>query len=241
MAPELSGEEYERRNPADPDDARDGSRSGAADADPRSPRPDAAAADGLQIPAPARGRFLAGGPSARGARRGGRGADDPRDGQADLASRAARPRGVAILDFFAGEGLRPLGEVFEQSATGNLGLDAPAPVGVVGLITPWNFPRPSRSEGGAWPSPTATRSCSLVVDSPGTGLLAECFAEAGLPVPDYGSARPSAGASSPTRGWRDLVSSARRSGVRPGDAAPAGPAAELAAARTRLIAAAEDA
>jgi aldehyde dehydrogenase (NAD+) len=98
-------------------------------------------------------------------------------------ARGEAARGVAILDFYAGEGQRPLGEVYEQSASGNPIYTMRRPVGVTGLITPWNFPAaiplwklaPALAYGNAV-------VLKLALDSPRTGLhIAECFAEAGLP------------------------------------------------------------
>jgi acyl-CoA reductase-like NAD-dependent aldehyde dehydrogenase len=92
-------------------------------------------------------------------------------------------RGAQILDFFAGEGLRPVGELYEQSATGNPVYTIRRPVGVTALITPWNFPAaipiwkaaPALAYGNAV-------VLKLALDAPRTGLhIAECFAEAGLP------------------------------------------------------------
>ncbi|MEL7138790.1 MAG: aldehyde dehydrogenase family protein, partial [Pseudomonadota bacterium] len=57
-----------------------------------------------------------------------------REGIAE-AERAAR-----IFDFFAGEALRPGGEVMPSVRPG-IGVEITRePVGVVGVITPWNFP-----------------------------------------------------------------------------------------------------
>jgi alpha-ketoglutaric semialdehyde dehydrogenase len=98
-------------------------------------------------------------------------------------ARGETGRGVAILDFFAGEGLRPVGEVYEQSARRSPVYTTRRPVGVVGLITPWNFPLAIP----VWKlSPALAYGNAVVVklahDSPLTGLhVAECFAEAGLP------------------------------------------------------------
>jgi aldehyde dehydrogenase (NAD+) len=55
-------------------------------------------------------------------------------------SRVEAGRAAAILRFFSGEGWRAVGKVFEQSATGSTVFTRRRPVGVVGLITPWNFP-----------------------------------------------------------------------------------------------------
>jgi alpha-ketoglutaric semialdehyde dehydrogenase len=49
-------------------------------------------------------------------------------------------RSVELLRFFAGEGWRPVGEVFDQSARAGTISVLHRPVGVVGLLTPWNFP-----------------------------------------------------------------------------------------------------
>jgi aldehyde dehydrogenase (NAD+) len=93
-------------------------------------------------------------------------------------------RAVQILDYFAGEGHRPTGELYEQSASASPVFTSRRPVGVVGLITPWNFPAaipvwklaPALAYGNAV-------VLKLAVDAPGTGLhIAECFAEAGLPA-----------------------------------------------------------
>jgi len=55
-------------------------------------------------------------------------------------ARMEAARGAAILRYFAGEAWRPKGEVFEQSATGSSVYTVHRALGVVGLITPWNFP-----------------------------------------------------------------------------------------------------
>ena len=49
-------------------------------------------------------------------------------------------RAAQILRYSAGEAFRPVGELFEQSVTGGPVYTVHRPVGVVGLITPWNFP-----------------------------------------------------------------------------------------------------
>ncbi|WP_115423218.1 aldehyde dehydrogenase family protein, partial [Ensifer sp. M14] len=49
-------------------------------------------------------------------------------------------RAGQIFDFFAGEALRLAGEVI-PSVRPNIGVEITRePVGVVGIITPWNFP-----------------------------------------------------------------------------------------------------
>ena len=49
-------------------------------------------------------------------------------------------RGVQILRFFAGEPLRPFGEVFSATTADTFLWAERVPLGVVGVITPWNFP-----------------------------------------------------------------------------------------------------
>jgi aldehyde dehydrogenase (NAD+) len=181
----LSGEEYERRNPAKPREVT-GRFAASNEADVDAAVAAAHAAQGAwgATSAPARGSVLA-----RAAR-----ALESRVEEVALAmthemgkpireARGEAARAVQILDYFAGEGLRPTGELYEQSASGNPVFTARRPVGVVGLITPWNFPAaipvwklaPALAYGNAV-------VLKLAVDAPRTGLyVAECFAEAGLP------------------------------------------------------------
>jgi alpha-ketoglutaric semialdehyde dehydrogenase len=49
-------------------------------------------------------------------------------------------RGVVLLRYFAGEGLRIGGEVIPSVNPQSLLFTERVPLGVVGLITPWNFP-----------------------------------------------------------------------------------------------------
>lgn len=49
-------------------------------------------------------------------------------------------RAVAILRYFAGEGARPVGAVIPSSVPQALQYTTREPLGVVGIITPWNFP-----------------------------------------------------------------------------------------------------
>lgn len=98
-------------------------------------------------------------------------------------SRLEAARAAQILRFFAGEGLRPVGELFEQSTTASTVYTRHRPLGVVGLITPWNFP----AAIPAWKlAPALAYGNTVVVklaqDAPLTGLhLARALEEAGLP------------------------------------------------------------
>ncbi len=98
-------------------------------------------------------------------------------------SRIEAGRAAAIFRFFSGEGWRPLGEVYEQSAARAIVYTRRRPLGVVGLITPWNFPAAIPT----WKMAPALAYGNTVVlklaeDSPLTGLhLARALEEAELP------------------------------------------------------------
>ena len=92
-------------------------------------------------------------------------------------------RAAQILRYAAGEAWRPIGDVFEPSVADQRLYTIRRPLGVVGLITPWNFPiaipvwklAPALIYGN-------TLVLKLGYEAPRTGLhVAECFAEAGLP------------------------------------------------------------
>ncbi len=99
-------------------------------------------------------------------------------------ARMEAARGAAILRYFAGEAWRPKGELFEQSASGSSVYTVRRPLGVVGLITPWNFP----AAIPVWKTAPAlvygnTVVMKLAQEAPLTGLhLAACLEEAGLPA-----------------------------------------------------------
>jgi aldehyde dehydrogenase (NAD+) len=99
-------------------------------------------------------------------------------------SRGEAARTAAILRFSAGEAFRPVGDVFEPSVANQRLWTIRRPLGVVGLITPWNFP----AAIPVWKLAPALIYGNTVVlklgyEAPRTGLhLAECFAEAGLPA-----------------------------------------------------------
>jgi len=99
-------------------------------------------------------------------------------------SRGEAGRASQILRFAASEAFRSVGEYFEQAATGAQVSTRRRPVGVVALITPWNFPlaipvwklAPALIYGN-------TVVLKLAYEAPLTGLhIAEAFAEAGLPA-----------------------------------------------------------
>ena len=98
-------------------------------------------------------------------------------------SRLEALRAATILRYAAGEAFRPAGEMYEPSVPNQRLYTLRRPIGVVGLITPWNFPiaipvwklAPALIYGN-------TVVLKLGYEAPRTGLhVAECFAEAGLP------------------------------------------------------------
>jgi alpha-ketoglutaric semialdehyde dehydrogenase len=99
-------------------------------------------------------------------------------------ARMEAARMAQILRFFAGEGLRETGERYEQAATGSVVYTMRRPLGVVALITPWNFP----AAIPAWKAAPAlvygnTVVMKLAQESPLTGLhLAACLEEGGIPA-----------------------------------------------------------
>ncbi|MEM8625187.1 MAG: aldehyde dehydrogenase family protein [Pseudomonadota bacterium] len=94
------------------------------------------------------------------------------------ATRAAR-----ILDFFAGEALRDRGEIVASARPGITVETTREPLGVVGLITPWNFPLAIP----AWKIAPALAFGNAVVFKPAelvpasAWALTDCLIRAGLP------------------------------------------------------------
>ena len=101
-----------------------------------------------------------------------------REGRGEVA------RAVQILRYAASEAYRPVGESFEQAATGAAVRTHRRPLGVVALIAPWNLPcaipvwklAPALIYGN-------TVVLKLAYESPLSGLhIAAAFAEAELPA-----------------------------------------------------------
>ena len=162
MEPEPSGRTYERRNPWRPSDTV--GEFPSSDADDVAAAIDAAAAawpEWSGLPAARRGAILARAADAIEARAEEIAQDMTREmGKPLREARMEAGRAAVIFRFFSGEGWRPLGSVYEQSATGTSVYTRRRALGVVGLITPWNFPAaiPPGSRRPRWP--TGTRSCS---------------------------------------------------------------------------------
>ncbi len=184
--PSAGGKTYEKRNPANPSEVvGEFPASNAEDVEAAV----AAAAEAFpgwaRMPAAQRAGFLAKAADILEGRVEEIAQDMTREmGKPIREARMETARGAQILRYYAGEAWRPKGELFEQSATGNAVYTVRRPLGVVGLITPWNFP----AAIPLWKSAPAliygnTIVIKLAQDAPLTGLhIAECFAEAGLPA-----------------------------------------------------------
>jgi acyl-CoA reductase-like NAD-dependent aldehyde dehydrogenase len=184
-SPSASGRTYERHNPWRPSEVvGEFPRSGADDVAAAVHAAEAAWPGWSRLPAAQRGVFLARAADRIEARVEEIARDMTREmGKPLRESRLEAGRAATILRFFTGEGWRPLGQVFEQSATGATVYTRRRPVGIVGLITPWNFP----AAIPAWKTAPALAYGNTVVlklaqDAPLTGLhLARALEEAELP------------------------------------------------------------
>src|SRR5450755_3824363 len=183
--PSLDGSAYERRNPWRPAEILgEFPNSGPEDVAAAVGAAQAAYPDWSRLPAAKRGAYLARAADAIEARGEEIAQDMTREmGKPLRESRGEAGRAAAILRFFAGEGLRPVGTLYEQSATGAIVYTQRRPLGAVGLITPWNFPVAIPT----WKAAPALAYGNTVVlklaqDSPVTGLhLARAFEAAELP------------------------------------------------------------
>lgn len=92
-------------------------------------------------------------------------------------------RGIAILRYYAGEGMRKTGDVIPASDSKALMYTDRVPLGVVGVITPWNFPVAIP----IWKMAPALIYGNTVVLKPASeaavtaAKIIECIDEAGLP------------------------------------------------------------
>ena len=181
----ASGETYEKRNPWRPAEVTGVfAASTSVDAATAVESAREAFASWAALPAPARAAFLFKAADAIEARV----EQVAQDMTAEMGkplreARMEAARAATILRYSAGEAYRPAGEVYEPSVANQTLYTRRRPVGVVGLITPWNFPvaipvwklAPALIYGN-------TVVLKLGYEAPRTGLhIAECFAEAGLP------------------------------------------------------------
>lgn len=92
-------------------------------------------------------------------------------------------RGVAILRYYAGEGMRKTGDVIPSTDKDAFMYTKRTPLGVVGVITPWNFPVAIP----IWKMAPALVYGNTVVFKPATeaavtaAKVVECLVEAGFP------------------------------------------------------------
>ena len=183
--PSASGKTYEKRNPARPSEVVGVfPLSDESDADAAVAAATEAFPGWAGLPAPQRAAFMIKAAEALERRVEQVAQDMTREmGKPLREARGEAGRGAAILRYFAGEAYRPFGEVYEQSLTNGKVFTTRRPVGVVALITPWNFP----AAIPLWKLSPAliygnTVVLKLAQEAPLTGLhIAEAFAEAGLP------------------------------------------------------------
>ncbi len=93
-------------------------------------------------------------------------------------------KGISLLEFYAGEGFRMQGKTLPSEARDTFTYTIRRPLGVVGLIAPWNFPWAIP----VWKSAPALVAGNTVVFKPAeltpatATLLAEIYEEAGVPA-----------------------------------------------------------
>lgn len=93
-------------------------------------------------------------------------------------------RAVAILRYYAGEGMRKTGDVIPSTDSSALMFTTRVPLGVVGVVSPWNFPAAIPT----WKIAPALIYGNTVVWKPAleasvtAAKIAECLDEAGLPA-----------------------------------------------------------
>src|SRR5437899_8162813 len=183
--PARSGRTYEKRNPANPAEVvGEFPASGEEDVVAAVEAAAKAFPDWAGLPAAGRAAVLMRAADAIAARVEEMAADMTREmGKPLREARLESARTAAIFRYFAGEAWRPQGELYEQSATGSTLYTLRRPLGVVGLITPWNFP----AAIPAWKMAPAlvygnTVVLKLAQEAPLTGLhLAAALDEAGIP------------------------------------------------------------
>jgi len=93
-------------------------------------------------------------------------------------------KGISLLEFYAGEGFRMHGKTMPSEARDTFTYTLRQPLGVVGLIAPWNFPWAIP----VWKSAPALVAGNCVIFKPAeltpatATLLTEIYSEAGLPA-----------------------------------------------------------
>ena len=172
-------------NPADPEDVIGEFPAAAADDVARAIEAAEEASRGWRkTPGPERGRVLW-----RAAEIARRRADEiartltREEGKVLKEARGEVMKGISLLEFYAGEGFRMHGKTLPSEARDTFTYTIRRPLGVVGLIAPWNFPWAIP----VWKSAPALVAGNCVVFKPAeltpatASLLTEIYAEAGLP------------------------------------------------------------
>lgn len=175
----------EDRNPARPDDIvayvspASGEHLRAAAAAARAALPAWAA-----MPAPARGEILFRAAALLSERAQGIGTDLAREeGKTLVEGIGETRRAAAILRYFAGQTTEPVGEMYPSATPGTRLFTQRIPVGVVAVITPWNFPIAIP----AWKVAPALAFGNTVLFKPASGTpltgnhLVTALVDAGLP------------------------------------------------------------
>jgi len=106
------------------------------------------------------------------------------EGKTLSESRGEVMKGLNLLEFYSGEGLRTHGKTIPSETRQSLTMTLRQPVGPVTLITPWNFPFAIP----VWKTaPALVAGCTVVLKPASltpvcTHLLAEALMESGLPA-----------------------------------------------------------
>lgn len=183
--PAISGETFESRNPADASEVIGTfAKSGAADVDAAVQAAKAMRREWMLTPAPERADYIL---------RAGLLLEERKEDIAQVMTREmgktlkeARgdiQEGIDFAFYMAGEGRRMFGETMPSELRNKFYMTVRHPIGVVGLITPWNFPIAIPT----WKSFPALVSGCTVVFKPGedvplcAALLTEIFSEVGIP------------------------------------------------------------
>ena len=184
--PAASGELHENANPADIRELVSiHSRGGRADALEAVEAAKGAFPGWRDTPAPERGEYLARAAALLRERAEAIGRDFTREeGKTLREARGETLRAAQIFEFFAGEGRRLGGRTFPADGRDTFLYTLREPLGVVALVTPWNFPVAIP----AWKLAPALVAGNTAVLKPATNTpltavrLFECLADAGLPA-----------------------------------------------------------
>lgn len=105
------------------------------------------------------------------------------EGKTLVESRGEVDRAIGCMEFAAAEGVRLVGRTIPSVGTTAFNFTVREPLGVVGLITPWNFP----VSIPAWKIAPALVTGNTVVFKPSpltpitAKMVVDCFVDAGLP------------------------------------------------------------